>query len=127
MTARRARARVRARAAAVVALAAAAALVPAAALGAAAGRGGPTVKIIDNAFVRERQRPVVRVHAGATVTWRWTSRQSHSVLVRSGPERFSSPIRNHGTFAHRFARAGTYRIVCSLHAPGMRMTVRVVG
>jgi plastocyanin len=115
----------RARAAAVVALAAAAALLPAAALG--AGRGGPTVKIIDNAFLRDRQRPVVRIDAGTTVTWRWASRQSHSVLVRSGPERFSSPIRNHGTFAHRFARAGTYRILCSLHAPGMRMTVRVLG
>jgi plastocyanin len=118
-----ARARVRA-GAVVVALAAAAALLPAAALG--AGRGGPTVNIIDNAFVRDRQRPVVRIDAGTTVTWRWASRQSHSVLVRSGPERFSSPMRNRGTFAHRFARAGTYRIVCSLHAPGMRMTVRVL-
>lgn len=113
----------RARAAAVVALTAVAALLPAAALGA----GGPTVKVIDNAFLRDRQRPVVRIDAGTTVTWRWVSRQSHSVLLRSGPERFSSPIRNRGTFAHRFARAGTYRIVCSLHAPGMRMTVRVVG
>jgi plastocyanin len=115
----------RVRAASVLALGTAAALLPAAALG--AGVRGPTVKIIDNAFLRDRQRPVVRVHAGTTVTWRWASRQSHSVLVRSGPERFSSTIRNHGTFAHRFARAGTYRIVCSLHAPGMRMTVRVLG
>jgi plastocyanin len=110
---------------ALVALAAAAALLPAAAP--AAGRGGPTVKIIDNAFVRERQRPVVRIHAGTTVTWRWTSRQSHSVLLRKGPERFASPVRNRGTYQHRFTRAGTYRIVCSLHAPGMRMTVRVLG
>ena len=31
------------------------------------------------------------------------------------------------TVAHRFARAGTYRIVASLPAPGMRMTVRVLG
>jgi plastocyanin len=115
----------RVRAAAVVALAAAAALLPAAALG--AGNSGPTVRIIDNAFVRDRQRPVVRIDTGTTVTWRWASRQSHSVLVRSGPARFSSAIRNRGTFAHRFARAGTYRIVCSLHAPGMRMTVRVLG
>lgn len=91
-----------------------------------AGHHGPTVKIIDNAFVREHQRPVVRIHPGTTVTWRWTSRQSHSVLLSSGPERFSSPIRNRGTFRHRFTHAGTYRIVCSLHAPGMRMTVRVV-
>jgi plastocyanin len=86
---------------------------------------GPTVEVIDNAFLRDHQRPTVRVHAGTTVTWRWASRQSHSVLVRSGPERFASPIRNRGTFAHRFTRAGTYRIVCALHAPGMKMTVRV--
>ena len=116
--------RVRLRAAALVALTAATVLLPAAALGAA--HGGPTVRIIDNAFLRDRQRPVVRIDAGTTITWRWASRQSHSVLVGSGPERFSSPIRNHGTFAHRFVRAGTYRIVCSLHAPGMRMTVRVL-
>ena len=115
----------RARAAVLVALAAAAALLPVAALG--AGHGGPTVRIIDNAFLRDRQRPVVRIDAGTTVTWRWASRQSHSVLLRSGPERFASPIRNRGTFAHRFAHPGTYRIVCSLHAPGMRMTVRVLG
>jgi plastocyanin len=117
----------RARARAAAALTAAATLLPAAALGAGHHDRGPTVKIIDNAFVRDRQRPVVRIDAGTTVTWRWTSRQSHSVLLRSGPERFSSPIRNNGTFAHRFTHAGTYRIVCSLHAPGMRMTVRVLG
>ncbi len=92
---------------------------------AAGHHDGPTVKIIDNAFLRERQRPVVRIHAGTTVTWRWTSRQSHSVQVRTGPERFSSPIRNRGTYRHRFTHAGTDRLVCSLHAPGMRMTVRV--
>jgi plastocyanin len=114
-----------ARALVVLAASAGAVAVPAAALG--AGSGSPTVKIIDNAFVRERQRPVVRIHAGTTVTWRWTSRQSHSVLLRKGPERFSSPVRNRGTYRHRFTRAGTYRIVCSLHAPGMRMTVRVLG
>jgi plastocyanin len=120
-------ARARVHATAVIALATAATLLPAAALGAGHRGGGPTVKVIDNAFVRDRHRPVVRIDAGTTVTWRWASRQSHSVLLRSGPERFSSPIRNRGTFAHRFARAGTYRIVCSLHAPGMRMTVRVLG
>jgi Tol biopolymer transport system component len=92
---------------------------------AAAAPAGATVSIIDNAFQRGVQRPVVRVRAGATVRWRWQSRQSHGVLVREGPERFASAIRNHGSFAHRFSRPGTYRIVCPLHAPGMLMTVRV--
>lgn len=88
--------------------------------------GGPTVSIVDNAFVRGVQRPVVHVRQGSTVTWRWRSQQSHSVMVRSGPARFASPIRNRGSYAHHFTRAGTYRLVCALHAPGMKMTV-VVG
>ena len=104
---------------------------PVLALGVAAGLllgssgGGPSVSIVDNAFVRGVQRPVVRVHTGTTVTWRWRSQQSHSVTVRSGPARFASPIRNRGVYTHRFTRPGTYRLVCALHAPGMKMTVVV--
>ena len=92
---------------------------------AAASARGATVSVIDNAFRRGRQRPTVRVGVGAVVTWRWRSRQSHGVAVSAGPERFEGRIRNAGSFAHRFTRAGTYRIVCPLHAPGMRMVVRV--
>jgi len=99
-----------------------AALVAAPAGGA---KGQANVFIVDNAFVRDVQRPVVRIRRGDTVTWHWRSRQSHSVSVRSGPERFATRTRNRGTFTHRFAQAGTYRIECSLHAPGMRMTVVV--
>ena len=87
--------------------------------------GGASVSIVDNAFVRGVQRPVVHVRQGSTVTWRWRSQQSHSVMVRSGPARFASPIRNRGSYAHRFTRPGTYRLVCALHAPGMKMTVVV--
>jgi len=88
-------------------------------------RPGPSVFIVDNAFVREVQRPVVRITAGRTVTWHWRSRQSHGVSVRSCTERFATATRNRGSFTHRFRRAGTYRIECSLHAPGMKMTVVV--
>ena len=106
------------------ALAAAVAAVLLAA-GAAGAAGGPSVSIIDNAFLRGVQRPVVHVRAGTTVTWRWRSKQSHSVMVRSGPQRFATRTRNRGTFTHRFTRAGTYRLECELHAPGMKMTVVV--
>jgi plastocyanin len=91
----------------------------------ASGAGGPTVLIIDNAFLRGVQRPELRVARGATVTWQWRAQQSHGLAVRSGPERFTATTRNRGTFRHRFARAGTYRLVCPLHAPGMKMTVVV--
>ncbi len=83
-------------------LALAAALAAACPLAGAAS--GPTVSVVDNAFLRGVQRPVVRVAPGTVVTWRWRSRQSHGVMVRQGPERFSAAIRNHGTFRHRFRR-----------------------
>jgi Tol biopolymer transport system component len=85
----------------------------------------PQVSILDNAFVRVRQDPRLTVGRGTVVTWRWRSQSSHNVTVRSGPERFRSPTRSRGVFAHRLIRAGTYRIVCTLHSPGMGMTVVV--
>jgi plastocyanin len=87
---------------------------------------GPTVVVRDNEFVRAgTARPTVRVRAGTVVTWRWASRQSHNVTVRSGPQRFRSPTRSEGTFRRRLVRRGRYRLGCSLHAPGMRMTLVV--
>jgi plastocyanin len=103
----------------VAALAACFAALPAAAA------GGPTVLVQDNAFVRGVQRPEVRVARGTTITWSWRSQQSHGVSAVAGPERFSARIRARGVFRHRFTRVGTYRFVCPLHAPGMKMTVVV--
>jgi Tol biopolymer transport system component len=85
----------------------------------------PRISILDNAFVRGREGPTLTVRPGTVVTWRWRSQSSHNVTVRSGPERFRSPTRSRGVFARRLTRAGTYRIVCTLHSPGMGMTVVV--
>jgi Tol biopolymer transport system component/plastocyanin len=85
----------------------------------------PVVTIVDNAFVRGRDEPRLAVRAGTAVTWRWRSQSSHNVSARSGPERFRASTRSRGVFRRRFARTGVYRIVCTLHSPGMRMTVVV--
>jgi Tol biopolymer transport system component len=85
----------------------------------------PRISILDNAFVRGREAPRFIVRPGTIVTWRWRSQSSHNVTVRSGPQRFRSPTRSRGVFARRLTRAGTYRIVCTLHSPGMGMTVVV--
>jgi hypothetical protein len=85
----------------------------------------PRISILDNAFVRRREGPRLTVRPGTVVTWRWRSLSSHNVTVRSGPARFHSPTRSRGVFARRLTRAGTYRIVCTLHSPGMGMTVVV--
>jgi dipeptidyl aminopeptidase/acylaminoacyl peptidase len=84
------------------------------------------VAITDNAFFAGGDRPTVRLGVGQQLTWSWQARQSHSVTVRSGPEHFATAARNGSRFTHRFEHAGTYQLVCALHAPGMRMTV-VVG
>ncbi|HEX2102393.1 MAG TPA: hypothetical protein VHF51_01985 [Solirubrobacteraceae bacterium] len=83
------------------------------------------VLVTDNAFVRGGERPTVTIDAGTRVTWRWRSRESHSLAVRAGPERFTRRAQNRAAYSHRFTEPGTYRIVCALHAPGMRMTVVV--
>jgi plastocyanin len=85
----------------------------------------PVVSIVDNAFVRGREEPRLRVRPGTVVTWRWRSQSSHNVSVRSGPERFRASTRSRGVIRRRFAQAGSYRIVCTLHSPGMHMTVVV--
>lgn len=90
----------------------------------AGAAGGPTVFVVDNAFVRDVQRPVLQIDSGTTVTWAWRSQQSHGISG-AGPRHFASSIRSRGAFRHRFTQAGTYRIVCPLHAPGMKMTVVV--
>ena len=105
-----------------IAVAALGAVLPAPLAG---GAGRATVDVIDNAFLRGVQRPHVRIARDTTVVWRWRSQQSHGIAVRSGPARFTAKVRTRGTYSHRFTRRGTYRIVCPLHAPGMKMTVVV--
>jgi Tol biopolymer transport system component len=85
----------------------------------------PRISILDNAFVRGHEGPTLTISPGTVVTWRWRSQSSHNVTVRSGPERFRSPTRSRGVFARRLTLTGRYRIVCTLHSPGMGMTVVV--
>jgi plastocyanin len=84
-----------------------------------------SVEVDDNYFVREGSPPTVRVRRGDTVVFRWEGRNQHNVRATRGPVRFRSPIKRSGTYRKRMTRRGTYRIVCDLHPPNMRMTLRV--
>jgi plastocyanin len=86
---------------------------------------GDDVLVTDNAFVHDGDRPTVTLDAGSRLTWDFQSRQSHAITVRAGPVRFAWPALNSKAVSHEFDEPGTYDIVCSLHAPGMRMTVVV--
>jgi hypothetical protein len=68
----------------------------------------------------------LELRRGATFTWRFLGAFQHDVTVISGPEGFSAPWTLAGSFSHRFTRAGTYRLFCSLHPARMvqQITVR---
>jgi plastocyanin len=102
----------------------AAVAIPASAGSAVRAPRSAIVGVLDNAFHRGTDRPSIHLRPGGVVTWRWRGRESHQV-VAGGPQRFRSPTRNRGSFSVRLRRSGTYRVVCAIHAPGMRMTIVV--
>jgi plastocyanin len=83
------------------------------------------VKIGDDYFVRPGSVPSVTVSKGATVRWNWRGSRQHNVVVRSGPVSFQSALKRSGSFRRKMRRRGTYKIVCSIHAPDMAMTLKV--
>jgi plastocyanin len=83
------------------------------------------VKIGDDYFVRAGDPPRVTVSKGTMVTWNWRGRRRHNVVVQSGPASFQSALKRSGSYSHKMRRAGTYKIVCSIHAPDMAMTLKV--
>ena len=64
------------------------------------------------------------VKKGTKVKWRFADSATHNVTVTSGPARFASPDKRSGTYSRKLRKAGTYKIVCSLHG-GMRQTITV--
>ena len=91
-------------------------IVPATAV--AATRG---VSVKDNFYSSK----AVTIHKGQTVKWTWRGKAMHNVTVTKGPSKFRSSTKTKGTFTHRFTKKGTYRLVCTIHAPDMKMTVTV--
>jgi plastocyanin len=83
------------------------------------------VEVDDDYFVREGSPPTVNVRRNDTVVWEWEGRNPHNVTVTKGPVRFKSSTKRSGTYAKKVTRRGTYRIVCTIHAPSMRMTLKV--
>jgi hypothetical protein len=87
---------------------------------------GPLTRLLgtwvgDFRFENER----VLLRRGTTFTWRFVGSTEHDVTVVGGPVGFSSPWTLRGTFSHRFTRAGTYRLFCSLHPTRMSQLVTV--
>jgi plastocyanin len=83
------------------------------------------VKIGDDYYVRAGNPPTVSVKKGTTVKWNWTGSRQHNVVVQKGPASFQSDLKRSGSYKRTMKKAGTYKIVCSIHAPDMAMTLKV--
>ena len=105
-------------------LAVLAAVASSAALAAPAVAATKTVTVGDNYFVRRGTPPTITVTRGTTVKWIWRGSAPHNVVATRGPVLFRSSVKSSGSYSRRMTRAGTYRIVCTIHS-GMRMTLRV--
>jgi plastocyanin len=85
------------------------------------GAGTKTVAVKDNLFSPK----TLTVARGTTVRWVWQGKAPHNVKVSKGPARFGSTTQTKGSFSRRLTKAGTYTIVCTIHQPAMKMTIRV--
>jgi plastocyanin len=84
------------------------------------------VKVGDNYFVRDGAARTVTVSRNTRVKWLWRGDAPHNVTVRRGPVRFHSKTMRTGSYSKLMRRAGTYRIVCTIHgASDQSMTLRV--
>jgi plastocyanin len=65
------------------------------------------------------------VEAGTRVRWTWRGESIHNVAVVKGPQKFRSGTKTEGRYTHKVTRPGTYKILCTIHAPDMKMTLTV--
>ena len=83
-----------------------------------------SVSVRDNVFSPR----TLNARSGDTVRWVWRGNAPHNVVATTRPRgvsAFRSTIKENGTYRKRLTRRGTYRIICTIHQPGMRMTIRV--
>jgi plastocyanin len=90
------------------------------ALAATAFGSTKTVTLKDNRF----SPTTVTVSRGTTVKFVWRGKAPHNVIA-TGAAKFQSKTQVKGSFSKRLTRKGTYKIICSIHQPGMKMTLKV--
>jgi plastocyanin len=106
----------------VSAIAASAALVAAVAAGPATAGKVTTVELGTSYYAPAKKT----IAQGEKVRFRWNpSFDMHDVNVKSGPQRFHSPLQAAGTYTRKFTKAGRYVLYCSQHTDmGMTLTVK---
>jgi plastocyanin len=102
-------------------LAGAATVAVAGALAVPALAATKSVQVKDNKFVSSS----ITVKKGTTVKWVWKGKAPHDVSVKKGPAKFKSTVQTSGSFSKKLTKKGTYTIICTIHQPDMKMTIKV--
>jgi plastocyanin len=86
-----------------------------------------TIKVGDIWFIsKAKNHGTVKAKVGDTVKWVWAGDMPHNVTVTGGPVKFKSKTQSKGTFSKKITKAGTYKIVCTVHgAKAQSMTLKV--
>ena len=86
-----------------------------------------TVKVGDIWFIsKAKNHKTVKAKVGDTVKWTWVGDFPHNVSVTSGPVKFKSKTQKKGSFSRRITKAGTYKIICTIHgAKAQSMILKV--
>ena len=101
-------------------------LIAAAALAAAAPAQAQAGKVAKVDLGTSYYAPAkLTVKRGTKVRFVWNpSFDMHDVNVKSGPQRFKSPLQASGTWTRKFTEPGRYVLYCSQHTD-MGMTLKV--
>jgi plastocyanin len=94
-------------------------------LAAPAGAATKNVRVDDDFFVRTGNPPTVTVKKGTIVKFNWRGSRQHNIARQSGPTNLQCGLRRSGKCERKVRRVGTYKLVCSIHAPDMAMTLKV--
>jgi plastocyanin len=86
-----------------------------------------TVKVGDVWFIsKAKNHKSVSAKVGDTVKWVWVGKMPHNVTVTSGPVKFKSKTQQKGNFSKKITKAGTYKIICTVHGvKAQSMTLKV--
>lgn len=80
-----------------------------------------SVGVKDDFFTKS----TLTVKKGTRVKWKWQGDSPHNVTVTSGPKKFRSSTKSSGSYKKKMRKKGTYSILCTVHAPDMKMTLKV--
>jgi plastocyanin len=105
----------------------AAAVASSAALAVPAMAATKTVNVGDIWFIsKAKNHGTVKAKVGDTVKWKWVGTFPHNVTVTSGPAKFKSKTQKKGSYSEKITKAGTYKIICTVHgAKAQSMILKV--